>query len=333
MKKCLTTLILFFYATQSIAQDTVMLLSPLAKIQHIQNSDATFFSNYYLSKHPKSNNVDQLLKGFENAQKYFFVKSFSLARQYYEKVVAMADIDEWNLTQREVIYLSYLRLSELDSAQSAEWIKKAVVFSSELDHKKFSLSKNTQDKAKAVKNQIQKEHLIWDTTPFRDDFSTLLINGQTISTRKNKFIKIPSGQFRVTFLSDIYKPQTFIASSQQIPLITPIRIPFVSGNCEAPMVNNEGELPPDLKVIYPEYCIRTFTDNKWDTIENKTTLSVPNPPPSQIDITTPSPSQGTPQFYKKKWFWIALGAIATAGFISSQNKDTKKPTHESVSGF
>lgn len=331
MKFLILILTLMCFTSQTLAKETVLLVSPLVKLEErdlpVQlDKDYQSFSEYYLKNYPKEKNVENLLNEFESAQKYYLVKSNELARQYFEKVVAYSDVDEWRDVHRKIIYLSYIRLSELNPENSEEWILSALRFSLDTDPKKLDLSKNILKKILSLKNSFLKQTIHWAVSPFRGDFSYILINGHIVDLKKIETIKIPSGKFRVTFLSELYKPQTYQVSSQQIPLLVPTRIPFVSGTCEKPFINNEGEIKSKIAVYYSKGCIKNHDGMRWASMRD-----VQAPP--AYDFTSRVTYKDEP-FYKKKWFLVTMGIVATSALVYALNGSKKdKPTHETVNGF
>src|SRR5690606_15302243 len=107
MRKYIIMFVLLIYSTQIFAKETVTLFSPLVSISNGAKAENITFSKYYLAQYPQPRNSEQLLHEFENAQKYYLVKSNSLARQYYEKVISLAEIDDWSSVERQIIFLSY----------------------------------------------------------------------------------------------------------------------------------------------------------------------------------------------------------------------------------
>lgn len=315
------------FASNAMAQNSILLISPLVQVDErelpFELGNYKTFSKYYLENSPKEKNVESLLNEFENAQKYYLVKSNELARQYYEKVVSFSDLDEWKEIQRKVIFLSYIRLGELSPQNQDDWFLQALKFSLEIDPTKLNLSKNTLQRILELKKSFLKETITWQVSPFKGDFSYILINGHVIDLKKIETVNIPSGKFRVTFLSDIYKPQTLQVSSQQIPLLIPTRIPFVSGTCKKPFVNNEGEILDDISIYYSKDCITNQKDKKWTATE-ESAPSIPNFSTAKFEEP----------IYKKKWFLITLGVLASAAAVYMIDKNgEKKPTHETVNGF
>jgi hypothetical protein len=318
-----------------LAQSSVLLVSPLVQFEERElpfelSQKYETFSEYYLETHPQQKNVENLLNEFESAQKYYLVKSKELAIQNYEKVISFSDMDDWRDIHRKIIFLSYIRMSELNPENQKTWILKALSFSMDTDPRKLDLDKKTIKKILDLKNSLKQtpgmaQTISWQVGPLKRDFSYILINGHIIDLKKIETVKIPSGKFRLTFLSDIYKPQTLQVSSQQIPLLIPTRIPFVSGNCEKPYVNNEGEILSDISIYYSRDCIK-------DQIGKKFLVTSPALPNSTPNLLTTAKYKEP--IYKKNWFWVAAGILGSVALIYVVHKnDEKKPTHETVSGF
>ncbi len=343
MKFFILILTLICFTSQSFAKDTVLLVSPLVQLEERDlpvslNKSYQSFSAYYLENYPKEKNVENLLNEFENAQKYYLVKSNELARQYFERVVSYSDMDEWKDVHRKIIFLSYIRLSELNPENQEDWILQALRFSLDTDPKKLNLNKDTLKKVLAAKNNFTKQTIHWQVSVFKNDFNYILINGHIVDLKKIENVKIPSGKFRLTFLSDVYKLQTYQVSSQQIPLLVPTRIPFVSGNCERPFVNNEGEIKSKIAVYYSKDCLKHQNGKRWELAFGKGTkveskIQQDIEPVPAYDFTSRI-SESEEPFYKKKWFLVTMGIIAASTVIYAVNESRKeKPTHETVNGF
>lgn len=335
MKNLITTLVILCFTIQSFGSEKVLLISPLVKLGERDlpkqlDKDYVTYSQFYLESTPKSRNIENLLNEFENAQKYYLVKSLDLARQYYEKVVAMSDIDEWKDIHRKIIYISYIRLSELNRQNQKDWIQQALNFSMEIDPKKLDIGPESLKAILDLKKNLLKQSIDWQVAPLRNEFTYILVNGHVVDLRKIETIKIPAGKFRVTFLSDIYKPQTYQVSSQQIPLIIPTRIPFVSGSCEKPFYNNEGETSSEIALYYSKNCIKNQQGKKW-VAENDGPALEPVVKYNELNTRI---EHDEPPFYKKKWFIVTAGLLAAAVAIHAVKRDEKeKPTHETVNGF
>lgn len=341
MKLLILAFTLLCFTTQALARDTVLLISPLVRLEERdlpEKLDKNYqsFSKYYLEEYPKEKNVERLLNEFENAQKYYLVKSNELARQYFERVVSYSDMDEWKDVHRKIIYLSFIRLSELNPENQEDWILQALRFSLDTDPKRLDLGKDTLKKVLSIKNSFLKQAINWQVSQFKDDFNFILINGHVIDLTRIENVKIPSGKFRITFLSNVYKLQTYQVSSQQIPLLMPTRIPFVSGTCEKPFVNNEGEIKSKLAVYYSKNCIKNQNGRKWiAAFGAKSESKIPQDiaPVPAYDFTSRASYNDKP-FYKETWFLVAAGIVATSLLVSAYKESKKeKPTHETVNGF
>lgn len=341
MKILTLVLTVLCFTTQTLAKDTVLLISPLVRLEERnlpEKLDKNYqsYSKYYLEEYPKEKNIERLLNEFENAQKYFLVQSNELARQYYERVVSYSDMDEWKDVHRKIIYLSFIRLSELNPENQEDWILQALRFSLDTDPRRLDLNKDTLKKVLSMKDSFSKKSINWQVSQFKSDFSFILINGHVIDLNRIENVKIPSGKFRITFLSDVYKLQTYQVSSQQIPLLVPTRIPFVSGTCEKPFVNNEGEIKSKLAVYYSKNCIKNQNGRKWIAAfgtKGESRIEQDLTPVPAYDFTSRVSYNNKP-FYKETWFLVAAGIVTTSLLVSAY-KDSKKekPTHETVNGF
>lgn len=340
MKKIIVVFSLVCFLTETTFAGKVFLISPLTEV-HERNlplklsSDIKSFSSYYLENYPQKSNVENLLKEFENAQKYYLVKSHDLAIRHYQRVIQMSGLDEWKDLHRKIIYLSFIRLAELDGKNQIQWIRNALKFSFEIDPNKLEISKGLIKTIAGVKKEFSNRTILWPINELKNDFRYILMNGHTIDLRKIDHIKIPAGQFRITFLSDIYRPQTYHVSSQQVPLLVPTRIPFVSGNCDKPSFDNEGEIEEEVLLYFSKNCLLKRSGRNWVAYNKASERKEFSLEPSYV---APAPlvskvEREKEPIYKNKWFLVTLGALAVGATLYATQNKKEKPTHETVSGY
>lgn len=272
------------------------------------------YVDFYLNTHPSSENEALFISNFENAQKYFLAKSYDLATLHYKKVASLALTEDWKPLHRQAITLSMIRLSELLPSEKTYWIEAARNYGSDLDLQDFKI---TQD-SKNLLSQHKGESLIWDVSKFTDTFDVILINGRIVSLSTIKKVLIPPGDYRIVFLSKTYKPHSVQVSGSQVPLLEPIRIPFVSGTCKTPNLDKTPDLQTPI-VLFPD-CQLALRDQKWENLNTKD-LTPPILTESASPFLQNHFSQPQEPFYKKPWFIAAAVLTASVGvYFIVQNK-------------
>lgn len=266
-------------------------------------SDSTFFPDYYLQTRPLTHNENELLSHFEKAQSYYAVRSFDMAKVYYTKVSNLQFTDDWKEAHRKAIALSLSRLAELDPTQKDTWIQRAASFTS----------------------NSSSSSLEWDVREWKHDFDFILMNGHKVDLNSISKVRLPQGEYRIVFLSKTYAPQTLQVTSQQIPFLQPIKIPFVSGTCKQPSLANS-----DVKnaiALYPD-CKKELRNFVWEK-ESLADLNLK----SNFMSSYKEPTQ---PFYKQTWFAVAATAVVVGLVyytVQKQKGESSAPSSTVIGEF
>lgn len=285
------------------------------------------FSKNYINLVPDQKNIDLLLESFEQAQKYYLVGNQELALQFFNKAAALKDIDDWKDPQRKMIFASLIRMAELDPAHSKAHLKKAMAFGPNFSINEFHASSQVTKQFQEIKSHIRKSSITWPILELKKDFSFILINGRTIDLNQFDEIKIPQGTYRLTYLSDIYKPQTYQVTAQQIPLITPSRIPFAQGTCQSPKLNQDEDYDQPLAVYYSTKCIQYSNRGVWSREPNGKNLRTSQDNKTWAQEISSYKAEEKP-FYQNGWFWVLAGSAVAGVLIYSAHHKKKSSSDE-----
>lgn len=272
------------------------------------------YVDFYLNNHPSAENESLFISNFENAQKYFLAKSYDLATIHYKKVVSLAYTEDWKPLHRQAIALSMVRLSELLPQEKTYWIEAAQNYGSDLNLQDFKVSQDSKN----LLSQNKRESLVWDVSKFADTFDVILINGRIVYLNKIKKVFVPQGDYKIVFLSKTYKPHSVQVSGSQVPLLEPIRIPFVSGTCKTPSLDQTLDIQNSI-ILFSD-CQLTLHGQNWVDINAKNLA-----PPILKEAAHPflqSHFSETPKpFYKRPWFIAtALLTVGAGVYFIAQNK-------------
>lgn len=262
------------------------------------------FSDYYVSAHPTPNNEQKLLDLFEFAQKYYAVNSKDLALIHYKKMIEMIFLDDWKPLQRQALTLALFRLAELEP--QGPWLSKALSYGSDIDFGTLNLSDST---LQLIKQSPKPANIDWELSNWSHYFDFILINGRVVDLQEIKKIRLPQGEYRIVFISSYYLPQILQVSHQQIPLLQPVQIPFVSGSCKSPVLQIDAM--PDSELLFSD-CHLKRDQNKWVSkninLNPEATPNI-NSEPSLTSLYAQSEKE---PFYKNKWFWVGAGIVVGA---------------------
>lgn len=299
MKKFVLLITALSFVSEA-ATNPVIFPYPLMRMKsyEIQVHGQTY-SDYYLSQHPSPQNEQKLLDYFETAQKHFAINSKDLAQVYYKKMVDMMFLDDWNAHQRQAITLALLRLAEIDSEEA--WLIKALSFGSDIDFNKLPISDSIKNKMKHMPRLPSTD---WELSSWSDSFDYVLVNGRVVDLRKTKKIILPRGEYRIVFISSYFVPQTLQVTYQQIPLLQPVQIPFVSGSCKYPIL--QIDISPSKEILFPD-CHLVSENKKWVS-KNKDLLPDVNPSSPLTSVYVEAEKKS---IYKNPWFWVGVGVVTS----------------------
>lgn len=269
------------------------------------------FVNFYLQKYPVYEHVKNLNSLYVKAIGYYFAKSRASAMNYFLQIIDLSLNEDWHAHQREMIFNSFLRLAELVPIKSEDYLKKAIAFDPTLKPNS-QFTQTIRNDFENMKRILKKRAFALSLTDFKK-FDKMILNGREIDL-KNTEIEILPGQYRITIISNKYKPSTFIFSSQQMMILDSPAIPFVDGSCVANETSDYFQ-NSNIKVYNPK-CAK---EQKFLPVSKNT----------NDFLKTSATEPNTKTIFEKPWFWAAAGAVV--GFLIVSNLNQKSgPTSETI---
>ncbi|MCB0357894.1 MAG: hypothetical protein KDD40_12845, partial [Bdellovibrionales bacterium] len=271
--------------------------------------------------------------------KYEFLKgSPERAAVLYKQIVAQAyELDSAEV-ERQIISTSFLRLAQIETELSDEWIKKAADFAPQLPPNKEFFPPPLQDKWQVFAKEVK--ILPWNFAIPLDLIDKIIINGKAYEPKMLPTLKLYSKKNRVTFVSNSGFVNSISGSYQEI-INHSWNFPRVAqGQCSDHQILAQNHLPT-FAVLFPNQCVITRlkvnspVDLKPEALsaqvhEDKTLDK------KIVELRQP-PTTSSQLWYKNKWLWIGL-SVVTGYFIYKENNKPKqdaqdlhvqvRPTHE-----
>ncbi|MGZ3721305.1 MAG: hypothetical protein ACXVA9_00160 [Bdellovibrionales bacterium] len=273
-------------------------------------------SQEYLNTHPALANREHLLTLFAEAQKSFLEKSNEEARAKFESVLTLLTHDDWEKSDREVFFQTYLRLAQMETAAGNRdrWLGLSLLLGEiNYDSSLFPpplLARRTELLQSLPKKDVARRMLGLG-------WSHILINGQICKKGDCTAWPLYPGQVRMTVLSDQWLPQTMVFDLAEIDHLTPSQFAWAEGNCENEKLARETAGFADKKVFWGLNCA------KPEVAVNLKPSIVPQQP---LPLFTTAAPKSAP-IYHSKWFWAGVtAAVAVIVIASSKKKETKEPS-------
>ncbi len=250
---------------------------------------------------------------FEDGLKYFFAGSKKMASESFLEIISYAYDSDWRVNQTDMIVQSYIKLATLNPNKETEYLKQAINFQYEYAP--------ASEKWKSVRDKIKILH--WQMTPFKK-FDYVIVNSKPYNLKSTDEILLPIAEHRITFVSNLYRPQTFRMHTDQLAVMAAPTIPFLDGDCENPGPAPDG----DVIAFFNSNCIKENNGARWVNYNEHT--------PPDLNPETPSQSftnfgDGPKPLSKKAWFWAAIGVIAgTIIWVATKKKASVGPSTETV---
>lgn len=263
------------------------------------DSEAVSPTQHALKARPSSGARDNLLALFASAQKSFLGGSPEEASAQFQKVTALLTAEDWPATDRRVFLQSYLRLAQLEPANQGAWLNKALSAGDDVQPEADLFPPPLIAELKRLRREVPR------TAPAAsEEWTEVLFNGSPAAGWP-----LNGEAVRVTFLSDVWKPETHVVKDLDVKRLAPAKLPLASGGCAQSKV--------DLKNA------RAFWGLDCEAAPRELNLQpvFASPAIPKLDIKEKSPA-----FYKSKWFWgtVAVAAV-TAVVIASQKKKDSNP--------
>jgi hypothetical protein len=320
--------VLTFMFAHGVEAKTVVLRATKADVQDYQafvlSSPAyESASTAQLSRFPTPEDREMLASAFAKAQASFMQGSMIQAQEDFRAIISLVETDQWKEDEQSVFLLSYFRLAQLAHRpeETEDWLKQAVIWAPNgaLDEKFFPPP--LVEKFKQIKNSLPK--LKVDFSAFAGDFNFLLLNGRTIPLAESLSETLPEGPLRATFISDTFQTITIETTTDLISNAAIERKPWVDGSCQKFQMHwqHSGS-------VAKPYFSRNCAPVKKPSPEVDVAYHPSAPEPIPIPVTTVSTTSSAP-FYERTWFWIGMGAVATAVVVASLSSHESQPTtHE-----
>lgn len=268
-------------------------------------------SQKLLHQRPGAREREDLLKSLAEAQEAFLNQSFGAARESFLKVARSAFSEDWRSEQIDIIVYALLRLAQLegDAEKARPWLQKAADLGSPRisDSSLFPppllaqfMELRRQNAPLQIPNEVFKEWPI------------ILVNGQSCSA--GACDSRPSGQARVTWLSDRWLPVTTLINSKDIAAYHPRQEPWVRGACSNPIAHAQTASLGEVRFFWNLDCEAA--------------------PQKKINLqptSEPSPSEAfikpglIPTQLENKWLWagVGLGALALTLILNGQSHSVR----------
>ncbi len=325
MKKIFVLALVIVFQVQCLAQSIQISAPEVSTIEfnayyETHKELGKTYVDYYTEQNPGPANIENLSSLYEKASSYFLAHSKSQAKALYQKIVDLDYTQDWPSNQRMMVFNSLLHLSEIEIDREDEFLNQAATLDPTFEPSSNLFSKELIGKFNKTKSELSKNAFNLKLDEFKI-FDKMLVNGRDVKLDSNSQISILPGTYRVTFLSNKYKPLTFIFSSQQLMVLNTPAIPFAEGTCQNPSLN-DSFFNLGVNVYYPN-CAKQFKTNNSNVVSE-------NANPTQLNLTSlhVDPVQSEP-FYKKTWFLLALGTVAGYFIVTSLNHHPR-PTSEVV---
>lgn len=315
-------LLILFSANAGAAQviQRAQTASPLEyKSYLLASSQRQSPSQNYLSQHPSAANRNRFVQLIAEAQKKFLAGSTDEARDSFRLVLNLAAEEDWSIAEREALVYTTLRLAQISNSNEERdvYLKLSWTFGADVqpDSRLFPpplLVRRTELYASFAKISVNTENL-------RKRFTYVIVNGFRIDLQKNEKFTLIDGDYRVTFISDSYAPQTHLGLASQLEGLAEDSTPLAQGSCER---HSDQE-------FFGADCLTKHLED----LQLRPSVSLASAPvtsPMAVDFRIPTSSK---PLYKKGWFWAGVGATAIAVVVLSQKKSEESSSPHTTYGF
>lgn len=264
----------------------------------------------------------------ERAQTAWLSGSIESARSLFREIVKETLDADWRAAQREAIHYAYLRLAQSSptSTERDNWLESAVGAFPDLSSDDDTFPPPLVSEFNSTRQRILALAKPYSPFPHFPDHRFLLINGKRFVLTPELRIRLPTGTFRVTALSDAHAPVTERLTNSQLEVFR-LSLPALgSGTCESPSGPASVSGVRALTIIYAMDCYRVRTATAWlpPNVESSEPMRPPtvselNLRPSDTNpLTAPAPSSSS--FSRRTWVWIGVSALV-AGVIYVAQKE------------
>lgn len=286
------------------------------------------------SRLPDKNKSDLIHQNAEQAQSAWLSGNIELARRLFRRLSELALHADWRPAQRETLQYALLRLAQTSNTQKErqDWLEQAVSLFPDLNINTELMPPPLITEFVEVRNQMMKLARTIEPGLIFPGYQILIINGRRFKIESSLKIALPSGQHRITALSDVFPPYSDLRSSAQLEVTQVTRSPMIRGTCQQPAYQAPAiDEFVNFDVLFESNCLQRHRDHSWLSLtSSKAALMSPEntrAPSSgalaaQFDFST---DEG--QSVQRRWFWIGLSAL-TAGALYALSQELREPQPE-----
>lgn len=282
-------------------------------------------SQAVLKEMPSGKDRETLGELFAKAQASFVEGALVSAIENFKAVVAMAEGDQWGAEEQSVLLHSYLRLAQLTHTpqEKEHWLEQATVWAPNGVINESYFPPPLLEQMRNLKKNLPMVKV--DLRRFAQDFDYVLINGRVITLPPARDESLPQGNVRVSFVSNAFQTVTIETTADQIEDLKLEKKPWVEGSC----------VKPQLRWSQAGVTAQAFFSRHCAPLKNQTVpkVDLAYQPPSDAPLSLPVEAEGASKtkvpFYRRTWFWVGVGAVATAIVVASLSKQETQPsTHD-----
>ncbi len=271
--------------------------TPEARLQVLlqkKRSGNLSFIEHWRSKTPAAEKVHDLQTAFEEAQRKLLSQGPEASKDLFQRVVAFAHTADWKVSERRLIFQSFLRLAlaEKNVEIKNDYVTRAITLDESMEPDSEIFAPEFIKGFRSDRAALLKKSQSWRPN-FPSDVE-IYINGRRLSnTRK---IELVPGTKRVTLVSNWTIPHTLLVNTSALSR-TPIKLqPLIEGKCGSLNWNYSA---PDRKdfVAVLDTCFETADGPTNDALEASPRTA---PLRTAVNFPTVSPSES---ILKKPLFW------------------------------
>ncbi|MDZ4661074.1 MAG: hypothetical protein SGJ18_05585 [Pseudomonadota bacterium] len=251
-----------------------------------------------------------------------------VAKEEFLAITEMALERSWEDAQQEVVFHSFLFLSEIADSplEKKLWLKRAIGFLPWYSPKFNSYSMATQNLFKKTQQELKAQQIVWKPYERFSKFDTVLVNGNRFDIGPESEVILGQDQYRLTFIAHDIFPQTRLVQSGYLNSFGVPEEPIIDGSCEAPKANLSkfSGTQTSYVVFFNNQCIRKFDGQNWSNYHTPVqggVLPMYNLTPNTLSSMNFSRKE---QKEKRRWKWIGASMLAAA--ISYAIYDHNRPT-------
>ena len=275
-----------------------------------------------LSLRPGSEPRQKLLAEFAQAQTAYVSGARQEALKQFEILTQSLTTQDWTTADRQIFLHAVLRVAQLQSEPERQrlWLSRALSVGPDVQPQADLFPPPLTKALTELRGQVPLAKI--PSAFFEDGWSTVLVNGYVCT--KNECLGWPmNGQTaRLTFISDMWQPETTLADPSEFRFARTRRLAWANGPCGKAQLSPAAEQLQQPRAFWSEAC-----ENPQAELNLK-----PATPVNELKFPT-EPKR--PPIYKSKYFWIGLGvaAVATAAYVSSQQKERERREPSTTYGY